>query len=99
MTQEQLGKKLGVTFQQIQKYETGTNRIGSGRLFRIAELLEAPLASFFGGEEKQTRLRLSTPFDLLSDPLTLQMAQEFSKIADRKTCRAVLAIVETLVSA
>jgi transcriptional regulator with XRE-family HTH domain len=100
MTQEQLGKKLGVTFQQIQKYEIGTNRVGSGRLFQIAELLKAPLASFYGGEEKQTRLRASSsPFDLLSDPLTMQMAQEFSKIRDRKTSRAVLAIVESLVSA
>jgi transcriptional regulator with XRE-family HTH domain len=99
MTQGQLGKKLGVTFQQIQKYEVGTNRIGSGRLFQIAEFLKAPLASFYGGEEKQTKLRTSSPFDLLSDPLTLQMAQEFSKISDKKTCRAVLAIVESLISA
>jgi transcriptional regulator with XRE-family HTH domain len=99
MTQEQLGKKLGVTFQQVQKYEIGTNRIGSGRLFQIAELLKAPLASFYGGEEKPTKLRTASPFDLLSDPLTMQMAQEFSKIRDRKTSRAVLAIVESLVSA
>jgi transcriptional regulator with XRE-family HTH domain len=99
MTQEQLGKKLGVTFQQIQKYEIGTNRIGSGRLFQIAEFLKAPLASFYGGEEKQIKSRATSTFDLLSDPLTLQMAQEFSKIGDRKTCRAVLAIVESLVSA
>jgi transcriptional regulator with XRE-family HTH domain len=98
MTQEQLGKKLGVTFQQIQKYEVGANRIGSGRLFQIAELLKTPLGSFYSGEEKQTKLRASSPFDLLSDPLTLQMAQEFSKISDKKTCRAVLAIIESLVS-
>jgi transcriptional regulator with XRE-family HTH domain len=99
MTQEQLGKKLGITFQQIQKYEIGTNRIGSGRLFKIAELLKAPLASLYGGQEKQTKWPASSPFDLLSDPLTLQMAQEFSKISDKKTSRAFLAIVESLVSA
>jgi transcriptional regulator with XRE-family HTH domain len=99
ISQEQLGKEIGVTFQQIQKYEIGTNRIGSGRLFQIAEFLKAPLASFYGGGQKHNKLRASSPFGLLSDPLTLQMAQEFSKITDRKTCRAVLAIVESLVSA
>jgi transcriptional regulator with XRE-family HTH domain len=98
MTQEQLGKELGVTFQQIQKYEIGTNRIGSGRLFQIAELLKTPLASFYGGDEKRTKSRVSSPFDLLSDPLTLQMAQEFSKIGDKRTSRAVLAVVESLIS-
>ena len=98
MTQEQLGKELGVTFQQIQKYEIGTNRIGSGRLFQIAELLKTPLESFYGGDEKRTKSRVSSPFDLLSDPLTLQMAQEFSKISDKRTSRAVLAVVESLIS-
>ena len=47
MTQEALGEKLGVTFQQVQKYEKGTNRVGSGRLYEIAEILEVPLKSFF----------------------------------------------------
>src|ERR1700722_2976834 len=46
LTQEELGDKLGVTFQQILKYEKGVNRIGSGRLYEIAELLNAPIASF-----------------------------------------------------
>jgi transcriptional regulator with XRE-family HTH domain len=40
MTQEDLGEKIGVTFQQVQKYEKGTNRVGSGRLYQIAEILK-----------------------------------------------------------
>ena len=47
MSQKELGQKLGVTFQQIQKYEKGANRIGAGRLFRIARILSVPVAHFF----------------------------------------------------
>ena len=47
MSQKELGRKLGVTFQQIQKYEKGINRIGAGRLFRIARALKVPVAYFF----------------------------------------------------
>ena len=97
LTQESLGQQLGVTFQQIQKYEKGTNRVGSGRLYQIAELLELPVTSFFEGEQKSKAFRGPSPFDLLNDPLSLKMALEFSKITDRDTRRAVLAVVETLV--
>lgn len=49
LTQERLGELLGVTFQQIQKYERGTNRIGAGRLWRLAAILDVPVAWFFEG--------------------------------------------------
>jgi transcriptional regulator with XRE-family HTH domain len=98
ITQEELGKKLGVTFQQVQKYENGTNRVGSGRLYDIAEMLDVPVKLLFGGADKQKNLGISSPFDLLSDPLTLQMAIEFSKIGDKEMRRAVLAVLETLVA-
>ena len=47
MTQQQLGKALGITFQQIQKYERGVNRIGSGRLYRLSSILDVPVSFFF----------------------------------------------------
>ena len=47
MTQANLGEKLGVTFQQIQKYEKGRNRVSAARLFEICEALEVPLTSMF----------------------------------------------------
>ena len=47
MSQDKLGKALGLTFQQIQKYERGANRIGSSRLFRISKILEVPVSFFF----------------------------------------------------
>ncbi len=48
MTQHQLGSAVGLTFQQIQKYERGSNRIGSSRLFQLSQLLDADIAYFFG---------------------------------------------------
>jgi transcriptional regulator with XRE-family HTH domain len=54
-SQERLGELLGVTFQQIQKYERGTNRIGAGRLWRLATILGVPVAWFFEDLEAETR--------------------------------------------
>ena len=51
MSQSELGEKLGVTFQQVQKYEKGTNRIGASRLQEISEILQAPVSFFFEDAE------------------------------------------------
>ena len=50
-SQEQLGSRLGVSFQQVQKYEKGTNRVGSSRLWDIAQILDQPISHFFDGLE------------------------------------------------
>jgi transcriptional regulator with XRE-family HTH domain len=52
MTQEKLGDAMGITFQQVQKYEKGANRIGASRLFEIAQILEVPVAYFFEGLDR-----------------------------------------------
>src|SRR5438105_13563521 len=49
LSQTDLADRIGVTFQQVQKYEKGVNRIGAGRLQRISEALEVPISFFFGG--------------------------------------------------
>ncbi len=49
MSQEKLGEALGLTFQQVQKYEKGTNRVGAGRLLDVANILEVPVAYFYEG--------------------------------------------------
>ncbi|MCX5571455.1 helix-turn-helix domain-containing protein [Kaistia nematophila] len=56
MSQERLGKVLGVTFQQIQKYEKGSNRIGGSRMLQIAAALDTPVAAFFGTGESDADL-------------------------------------------
>jgi len=96
MSQEHLGEKIGVTFQQVQKYEKGTNRVGSGRLYQIASIFEVPVTAFFEGGDAPTRLKNSSPFDLLSDRVSLRMVQAFAEISDRKTRRALLALVESI---
>jgi transcriptional regulator with XRE-family HTH domain len=97
-TQERLAERLGVTFQQVKKYEKGVNCVGGGRLQEIAELFDVPVVSLFGGEQKQKQSRGSSPFDLQSDSLIMQMAKEFSKIGDNEMRRAVLAAVEAMVA-
>jgi transcriptional regulator with XRE-family HTH domain len=97
MTQEKLGDALGVGFQQIQKYENGINRVGSGRLYNIAEILDVPVMVLFAAGDTRKRsaakgLRPS-PYELLDDPTTLRMLDEFSKIGDTKTRHAVLAVI------
>ena len=49
LSQQALGEQVGVSFQQIQKYERGTNRMGSSRLVQIADVLDVPVSSFFEG--------------------------------------------------
>src|ERR1700730_8584036 len=51
LSQGELGSALGVTFQQVQKYESGSNRISAGRLYRIAEVLDAPIPFFYASDE------------------------------------------------
>jgi transcriptional regulator with XRE-family HTH domain len=68
MSQEKLGDALGLTFQQVQKYEKGTNRIGASRLHHIAHILQVPVAFLFDGAPSQQTLVASGPsFDYLSD--------------------------------
>ena len=95
-SQTALGGRIGVTFQQIQKYENGKNRVGSGRLFQIAALLDVPVTSFFEGGELTLRESGPSPVQLLAEPLCLRLVQAFSAISDRQTRRAVVVLVESI---
>jgi len=77
LSQEQLGKALGLTFQQIQKYERGINRMGSSRLFQISKTLAVPVAYFF--EEIPESLTLSNQPGFADDeqkPLTTPSSEK-----------------------
>jgi transcriptional regulator with XRE-family HTH domain len=104
LTQQQLGQKLDVTHQQILKYENGTSRVGSGRLYQIAEILDVPVFTFFDAKKPAfkkppLKSRNTSPYALLDDPMSTQMVKEFSKIAEKKTRRLMLALVERIVAA
>ena len=65
ISQSDLGKPLGITFQQIQKYEKGTNRISAGRLVAIADVLQVPVIDLLAGTAKGQSSRQRTPCEIL----------------------------------
>ncbi len=76
LTQTQLGEKLGISFQQVQKYEKGTNRIGSSRLWDMCNILDVPVSFYFEGlSEKSTE-------DEKISRRALQLAKELDRIED-----------------
>ncbi len=104
VSQETLGKALGLTFQQVQKYEKGSNRIGASRLMELSELLEVPVQFFyddFGGAiGGAPGLAESDPGDdfmeLVSSPEGVQLCRHFAAIKDQKVKKRVLDLVKTI---
>jgi transcriptional regulator with XRE-family HTH domain len=95
MTLQGLADRLGIAYQQVQKYETGVNRVGAGRLMEIAEILSIPVASFFEG----TQVDAATAAHA-SDPETAlqgrQLMASFARIKDPQKRRSALAYVRSL---
>lgn len=102
MSQEKLGESLGITFQQIQKYEKGTNRVGASRLQNISAVLNVPVFFFFQGapgesEEKANDFSESNvAVEFLSSREGLQLNRTFIKIKDQKVQRKIVELVKTL---
>ncbi|MGB3503254.1 MAG: helix-turn-helix domain-containing protein [Mesorhizobium sp.] len=108
MSQEKLGEALGITFQQIQKYEKGTNRVGASRLQAIAAILGVPVAFFF---EDAPSLNQAGSFnepddngtnfvvDFLNSAEGLQLNRAFVKIPDARVRRRLVDLVKTLADA
>ena len=105
MSQEKLGEFLGITFQQIQKYEKGANRIGASRLQNIATVLETPIAFFFedaptseGGVVGEMGEPSTTNYivDFLSSTEGLQLNRSFVKIQDPGIRRKIVELIKAL---
>ncbi len=97
MSQTELGDQLGVSFQQVQKYENGTNRVGSGRLYQIAAILGTHVSTFFkGGEtaERTERTGEAGLLDLLAEPQSMRLIRAFSKITDTTVRRSLVQLAE-----
>lgn len=104
MSQEKLGDALGLTFQQVQKYEKGTNRIGASRLQQIAHILEVPVSFFFEGAPDvgiaapQPGLSEAPSPAYVSDFLAtsdgLALTKAFMRIHDTKLRRRIVDLVE-----
>jgi transcriptional regulator with XRE-family HTH domain len=99
MSQTQLANAIGLTFQQVQKYERGVNRIGASRLFRMAEALDVPISFFFDDlPEESIHSRPAMPEQLSSDSMTrevLEFIRAYQSLpVDQR--RAVYALVKEL---
>jgi len=99
MSQEKLGDLLGLTFQQVQKYEKGVNRIGAGRLFEIARILGVPIDFFYDGvaSSADTLASAAPPvMEFVSSGEGLQLSLAFMKIKAHKVRERVLDLVKSL---
>lgn len=99
MSQTTLGEAAGVTFQQIQKYENGTNRVGSSRLVKIASALQVPVARLFDNAVQTADGRLSGALvtDLLAVPHAIALLEAFGRISDDRVRRAIVSLVGSIV--
>jgi transcriptional regulator with XRE-family HTH domain len=97
MSQGQLANRLGVTYQQVQKYEIGANRIGAGRLVKVAAILGAPIPALFDGTHgaKPSRSLLA----LVSDSRSVRLAHAFAAIKDSALRRLLVNLVERIAAA
>ncbi|MCE4223953.1 helix-turn-helix transcriptional regulator [Methylobacterium sp. C25] len=97
LSQTALGTAVGVTFQQVQKYEKGQNRVGAGRLREIARLLEVPVSAFFEDEDSPGELVGRSPdvFGFLSAQGAIEVLRAYASIEDDDLRRDLLAIVRT----
>ena len=104
LTQEQLGEKLGLTFQQVQKYEKGTNRISASRMQEMSQVLDAPISYFFDespggapaadGGLREADAQFTT--DFLSTTEGLQLNRAFARVEDPKVRRKIVDLVKAL---
>jgi transcriptional regulator with XRE-family HTH domain len=96
LSQTELGERLGVTFQQVQKYERGFNRVGSGRLYRIAEIFDMPVAALFAGVGSASARRPAAPAAAIPDREPLRLVRAFERVKDDRARRLIIALVEKL---
>ncbi|MBM3608216.1 MAG: helix-turn-helix transcriptional regulator [Alphaproteobacteria bacterium] len=112
LSQEKLGEALGLTFQQVQKYEKGTNRIGASRLQQISKILQAPPSYFFDGAPvgnapgemiAQAGFSEAPPLDTVTEFVTtaegLQLNRAFARITQQKIRRKIIDLVTVIADA
>ena len=100
LSQTELADRIGVTFQQVQKYEKGVNRIGAGRLQRISEALEVPISFFFGASggvtARETSSGAESIFGFMQTSGSVRIVKAFHKIKSRKARQLLVEMAEEL---
>jgi transcriptional regulator with XRE-family HTH domain len=94
LSQAQLAQRLGVTFQQVQKYEVGANRIGTGRLVKLAAILGIPIAVLFEGADRTDPAR--SPLALIADTRAFRLAHAFAAVKDATLRLSLVKLVEKI---
>lgn len=111
-SQEHIGNAIGITFQQIQKYERGVNRIGASRLYQLASILTVPVSYFFEEYEAQSDYMTPTPDYSLSDATTsdyqheditssresIDLLRNYYKIPDKATRKSIVQMIKSVAS-
>ena len=100
MSQSDLAGRIGVAFQQVQKYEKGINRVGASRLSRIAAVLGITIGELFESSKldspRQKSVASKSPFRLLAEPDALRVLKAFSRTTDPRVRRAIALLVESV---
>jgi transcriptional regulator with XRE-family HTH domain len=101
LSQTVLAEGIGITFQQVQKYEKGVNRVGASRLTKIAKVLGVPVTTFFGAQDPETlegsaRGTASSPLKLLTVPGARQLLRAYDQLNDGKMRRLIVDLVEDI---
>lgn len=113
MSQEKLGEAIGLTFQQVQKYERGANRIGASRLFDLSRVLDVPISYFFDDMSSDVqdqspgllyaRDQDPSPYDADSDPMskreTLELVRAYYAIPDQQARKRLFDLTRSLAGA
>jgi transcriptional regulator with XRE-family HTH domain len=107
LSQDKLGQAIGLTFQQVQKYERGTNRIGASRLHELSRVLDVPVAFFFDNTDPVRAPAISADFaeltlgsaedDLLRRAETLEIVSAYYTIEDATVRRKLFDLAKTLI--
>jgi transcriptional regulator with XRE-family HTH domain len=104
LSQEKLGEAIGLTFQQVQKYERGANRIGASRLHELSRVLDVPISFFFDDTDPVRAPAMGgfaePPAEAFSDPLrkreTIELVRAYFSIEDAAVCRRLLDLAKAL---
>ena len=103
MSQEKLGDQLGVTFQQVQKYERGANRVGASRLWKMSQVLEVPVGFFYDGLEQVGVItefaeddQMPIVYDFINSTDGVNLAKAVSQIKNKAVRRQILELARSL---
>ncbi len=103
MSQEKLGSQLGVTFQQVQKYERGANRVGASRLWKMSQVLDVPIGFFFDGLSQASGSaefaeddQLPIVYDFINSSDGVALAKALTQIKSKSVRRQILELARSL---